>query len=99
MSRRNDRHDPRGSIQNDSATKNGLRLGALIAMLLIASGALAKTKTSSADDADNSDAPLFNGWKRSEINQMPQDMFGDTGPVITQTDGISNDPDWINENQ
>ena len=82
-----------------SGTKNGLRLGALIAALLIASGALAKTKTSSADDADNNDAPLFNGWKRSEINQMPQDMFGDTGPVITQTDGISNNPDWINENQ
>jgi hypothetical protein len=82
-----------------SATKNGLRLGALIGTLLIASGALAKTKTSSADDADNNNAPLFNGWKRSEINQMPQDMFGDTGPVITQSDGISNDPDWINENQ
>lgn len=42
---------------------------------------------------------LFNGWTSDEIHQMPQDTFGDTGPVIDQFDGISSDPNWVNENE
>lgn len=42
---------------------------------------------------------LFNGWTQNEIHQMPQDAFGDTGPVINQFDGIDSDPNWINENE
>lgn len=88
-------------------TKNGQRSGALVMVffmalfpaLLPASGALAKTKSSGTTDTDNSETQLFNGWTRSEINQMPQDMFDDTGAMITQTDGISNDSDGMNENE
>jgi hypothetical protein len=80
-------------------TKSGMTFCALLAALLIASGALAKTKSSGAPDADTDDEPLFNGWRRSEINQMSQDMFGDMGPVFTQTDGIPNNSDGMNENE
>ncbi len=79
--------------------KHGLRPAVALVGLLLVSSAFAKTPQPVASNTDDGDAQLFNGWKRSEINHMPQDMFGDTGPVITQTDGISNDPNWMNENE
>lgn len=79
-------------------TRVWLRSCAVALSLICASGAFAKSKQTTSSDLSFSDENNANlgVWDRNAPSDAPQDLFGDSGPRLMSTDGVSNDPNWPN---